>query len=201
MPARRPRQPTWSTASAVPAPFCLRNRDGQAVGGDQHHREAGLVGPEGVPGRMVETGGHHAPVDGRLDDARAVLLPQHRRSFRIAPCLLTQEAAILDHMLRLVSRENAEVQRLERPVADAADAGRERNLVRAGRLPAKDRDHGASISLRAAASSDSRPSSSPFSLRRLNSESTSPTRGDSARPSSATSDPVISRRTSPSRSK
>src|SRR4029450_5007797 len=62
-------------------------------------------------------------------------------------------------------------------------------------------DRHSSISPRAAASSDSRPSSSPFSLRRRSSASTSPTRGDSGRPSAARSSPPISSRTSRSRSK
>ena len=51
------------------------------------------------------------------------------------------------------------------------------------------------ISSLAAASSASRPSSSPRSLRRRSSSSTSPTRGDSGRPSSARSAPVTSSRT------
>ena len=54
------------------------------------------------------------------------------------------------------------------------------------------RSHGASISSRAAASSDSRPSSSPFSFRRRSSARISPTRGDSPRPSSASSAPPMS---------
>ena len=61
--------------------------------------------------------------------------------------------------------------------------------------------HPASTSSRAAASSDSRPSSSPFSLRRRSSARISPTRGDSPGPSSATSAPVISSRIPARRSK
>ncbi len=57
------------------------------------------------------------------------------------------------------------------------------------------------ISSRAASSSDSRPSSSPLSFRRRSSASTSPTRGDSARPSLASSAPPISICTSRSRVK
>ena len=116
----------------------------------------------------------------------------------VDPRSIREAAAVLDHASRVVGGEDAEVQRLVRALADAADARRERDLVRAGRLPA---DHAASISSRAAASSDSRPSSSPFSLRRRSSASTSPTCGDSPRPSSARSAPVISSRTSRSRSK
>ena len=59
----------------------------------------------------------------------------------------------------------------------------------------------AARSSRATASSDSRPSTSPFSLRRRTSASTSPTRGDSPRPSAARSAPPISSVTSRKRVK
>src|SRR5207247_10775992 len=59
----------------------------------------------------------------------------------------------------------------------------------------------AETSSRAAASSESRPSSSPLSFRRRSSASTSPTLGDSASPSSASSAPPISSSTPRSRVK
>src|SRR2546422_180083 len=114
----------------------------------------------------------------------------------------TEAAPVLVYALDIVSRPPAEIQRLEWSFAHASEPGREDDLVPPGHFPAKDLDaHVRSTSSRAAASSDSRPSSSPSNLRRRSSARISPTRGDSPRPSAATSAPVIASRIPDSRSK
>ena len=126
-----------------------------------------------------------------MDDGRVNLVVEREPRW-VGVDLGACTAAVLVDAVDVVPRLAAEVQRLVRPVADSAGAGREDDLVRPGRVPA---DHPL-MSSRAASSSDSRPSSSPFSFRRRSSASTSPTRGDSLSPSAARSLPVTSSRMS-----
>src|SRR5512133_3985999 len=149
------------------------------------------VRPEAVPALAARAG------LGPQDVCRVVLVV-HRQRVRVGANLCTEAPAVLVHPFGLVGSRAAEVERREGALAHPAFACREDDLVRTGRvLPG---DHWAISSL-AAASSESRPSSSPFSFRRRSSDSTSPTRGDSSSPSSARSAPLTSRRTSRNRSK
>ena len=113
-------------------------------------------------------GRHPGPLATRLrsvDDRRVrleadrELRPGPRRSPR------TGAAGSRRHARDVVARLAAEIEGLERAHADTAASSREDDLA-AGRIPAEDRNrHDCSTSSRAAASSDSLPSSSPFSFR------------------------------------
>ena len=137
-------------------------------------------------------GAPREPASARLTTVECVWKPSVRFSL-VRADLGAQAAVVLVDALDVVARPAPEVQRLERPFADAAGARREDDVVRARNLPAEQRNaHDCSTSSRAASSSDSRPASSPFSLRRRTSARISPTRGDSPSPSRARSAPSIS---------
>ena len=172
IPPSRPRQPACRTASAGVPPFARAS----AIG-----RQSAASASSGSPRSSVQSPSPRSPREpacGAQDVGRVVLVV-HAQRVGVGADLGAETPAVLVHPLGLVAGRAAEVERRERALADAAFARREDDLVRAGCvLPA---DHWA-ISSRAAASSESRPSSSPFSFRRRSSESTSPTRGDSASP-------------------
>ena len=153
-----------------------------AVGAEREHRHIRLVGPEAVARDAARA---------RLCsvDDRRVRLEADREPLLVRADLCAQAPPVLVHVRDVVARLAAEVEGLERALADAAAPGREDDLA-AGRIPAEGRNrHDCSTNSRAAASSDSFPSSSPFSFRRRSSPRISPTRGDSPRPSSAMSAP------------
>src|SRR5215211_5700352 len=169
--------------------------DGKAIRGQKPESPAWLLGPE--PVSLLEVGaGRHDAAAVRLEDARAVHLPRHRRLFRVGADGLAQDAPVLHHPLRLVVREDAEVQGFEVAFAHPSLTGREGCEVRVAEILLEELHAGpagAAMSSFAASISDSRPSSSPFSFRRSSSSRIAPTRGDSCRPSSARSSPEISR--------
>ena len=174
----------------------VRASEGQehAVGPEREHRDARLIGPEAVT---------RDPSRARLRsvDDRRVRLEADRELLLVRADLRAQAPPVLVDVRDVVARLAAEIEGLERAHADAAASSREDDLA-AGGIPAEDRNrHDCSTSSRAAASSDSFPSSSPFSFRRRSSPRISPTRGDSPRPSSAMSAPVTSRRVPRRRSK
>ena len=70
--------------------------------------------------------GRHRP----RTTSRAVLLPRHRGRGPGRRRRLREAAAVLDHALRVVVGQEAEVQRAVRPFADAAEPGREGDAVR-----------------------------------------------------------------------
>ncbi len=170
-----------------------RQRHQHAVGAEREHRDARLVRPDRVSRDTPRAG------FGPVDDGR-MRLEAERERLLVRVHLRAQSAPVLVDALHLVAGAPPEVQRLERPFADAPDPGRENDVVRPVDLPAEER-HAHPISSRAASSSDSRPSSSPFSFLRRSSPRISPTRGDSPRPRPARSAPEMSRRTPRSRSK
>src|SRR5205085_10279974 len=96
---------------------------------------------------------------GAMHERRVNLVVQ-REPRRVGADLGTRKPAVLVDAIDVVARLSAEVERRVRALADAADARREDNLVRPRRVPA---NH-PRMSSRAASSSDSRPSSSPFSF-------------------------------------
>src|SRR5215203_4544180 len=132
-----------------------RHRHQHAVGAESEHRDPRLVRPDRISRDTAQAG------FGSVDDGRMRLETEGQRLL-IGIHFRAQSAAVLIDALHLVTRTTPQVQRLERPLADAPDAGREDHVVGPVDLPAEKR-HAHPISSRAASSSDSRPSSSPFS--------------------------------------
>src|SRR5207248_2861667 len=118
-----------------------RDRDRYAVGGDEEHRAAALVAPQAVAVVVHGAGCDDSPRLGARD-RRAVPLPRHRGAVRVGADRLAQAPAVLDHARGIVLRTDPEVEGPERALADAAGAGRERDAVRAGRVPADQLDAG-----------------------------------------------------------
>src|SRR5918996_3737438 len=81
-----------------------------------------------VPLHGADAGGAQRAL-GRLRDVGAVPLPGHRGGGGVRLRRRAQTAAVLDHAPGLVGGEDAEVERLERPVADAAQPGGEGDAV------------------------------------------------------------------------
>ena len=88
--------------------------DQGAVGAEREHRDPGLVRPEAVPGGASGAG------LGAIDD-RGVGLEAERQALFVGADLRTEAAAVLVDALDVVAGPAPEVQRLERPFADAAD--------------------------------------------------------------------------------
>ena len=180
----------WSSVLA-------REDDGEAVRGEEAERAAGPLGPEAVALLEVGAGGDDsAPV--RLEDARAVDLPGHRRRLGVGSDGVGEDAAVLDDPAGLVVGEDAEVQGFEVALAHAPLPRRECGEICVADVVLEEPHAGpagAAMSSFAASISDSRPSSSPFNFRRRSSSRMAPTRGDSCRPSRARSSPEISRPT------
>src|SRR3954471_3135615 len=168
--------------------------DGEAVCREEAEGARRFLRSEAVP--LLEVGAGRDDTSAvRLEDARPVDLPGHRRGLRVGAHSLAQNASVLDDSVRLVIREDAEVQRLEVALAHASLACREGGEVLVAEV-GLEKLHpcsaGVAMSAFAASISDSRPSSSPLSFRRRSSSRIAPTRGDSCRPSSARSSPEIS---------
>src|SRR4051794_2830556 len=106
-----------------------RDGDGSAVRRELQHRERALVRPEAVA-RLAAAPRHRAV------DLRPVLLPVQRQPRLVGADRGAQSTPVLLDALRIVGGEAAEVERRERPLADAALPRRERHLVRARRVPA-----------------------------------------------------------------
>ena len=179
------------------SPIPAGEDDGEAVRREEAHGTPRLLRPEPVSLLEVGAGRDDTPAV-RLEDARPVDLPGHRRGLRVGADGFAQNAPVLDDSARLVVREDAEVQRLEIALAHASLACREGGEVPVAEVRLEELhacSAGVAMSAFAASISDSRPSSSPFTFRRRSSSRIAPTRGDSCRPSSARSSPEISRPT------
>src|SRR3954471_14472602 len=161
-------------------------RDRHAVCRQGEKRQIALVSPESV-GLVFAS-----PSCLRREHGGRVHLVVQREPSGVRADICARPAAVLVDPLDVVACLASQVERRVWAFADASGAGREGDLVGARSFPADQ----LSISSRAASSSDSRPSSSPFSLRRRSSARISPTRGDSPRPRLARSLPVTSSRTS-----
>ena len=151
IPPRRPRQPAWRIAIAGSPCRCARSRSA----GSRPSGAASRGPARRSTGRRMVV---HGP--GRDDAARlgsrhrgAVTLPRHGGAVRIGADRLAQAAPVLDHARGVVVGADAEVERGERALAHAAQPRRERDAVRAGRLPARsDRDRPRLAPSRAASS-------------------------------------------------
>src|SRR6478735_4572660 len=75
----------------------------------------------------------------RTPDGRPVYLAAEAQEVWLGLHLGAEPRAVLCDVPGLVRRQLAEVERVEGRPADAADAGRERSQVRAGRVPANQR--------------------------------------------------------------
>ena len=106
-----------------------RNR--QAVGREDEERLPRRVAPDAVSGL--------AAVPGTPDD-RSVHLPAVAELLGIRADLGAEPQAILYNMLRVVFGQTPEVERVERRLTDAAGPRREGRGVRAGGVPADERE-------------------------------------------------------------
>ena len=118
---------------------CERDRD--AVRREQQHRAARLVAPQPVA-VVVHGAGRDDAARLCARDRRSVPLPGHRRSVRIGADGVAETDPVLDDARRIVLGEDAEVERLERALAHAADPRRERDAVRPRGVPLDDFDVG-----------------------------------------------------------
>jgi hypothetical protein len=106
-----------------------RNR--QAVGREDEERLPRRVAPDAVSGL--------AAVPGTPDD-RSVHLPAVAELLGIRADLGAETQAILRNVLGVVVGQSAEVERVERRLADAAGPRREGRSVRPGRVPVDERE-------------------------------------------------------------
>src|SRR6266545_326572 len=147
-----------------------RQRDRHAVGAHREDGQVGLVRPEAVAGLAPRTG----PC---TMHKRRVQLVVEREPLRVCTDLCARAPAVLVDALDVVARLAAEIQRRVRPYADAADARREDDLVRARRLPAQVRHASRSFARSSSHSLRFRPGSSTTSSR--SSDRTLPSSGPS----------------------
>jgi hypothetical protein len=147
-----------------------RECDRQAVGAHREDREVALLGPEPVAALAART-------RERAMDERRVELVVQREPLGIGADLRARTTPVLVDTVDVVAGATAEVQRCERPVAHAADARREHDLVRAWHVPAEIRHTSCSLAR----------SSSHSLLFRLGSSTTSSSSRDSTVPSSGPS--------------
>src|SRR6266571_143159 len=117
-------------------PVLARKRDRETVGRQLQHRDTGLIGPEPVALATALAG--FGAVDGG-----GVYLAVHRQPRDLRAGRLAEPAPVFLDLRGLVVSQEAEVERVEGAFADATEARRKGDRIRARRVPGKKRDaHG-----------------------------------------------------------
>ena len=125
-------------------------RDRQAVGGHREHRQVGSSVHRPSPGSAARAG------SARWTTCEWIWRFRASRS-SVGADLGAEPPAVLVHALDVVAAQPAEVERLVRALADAADAGREDDLVRARAAPSGSSRHAPAPPRRAATRGCSAP--------------------------------------------
>ena len=121
-----------------------RDRDREAVRGDERHRLSRPLAPEAVA--LVEHGALENPLRLGLGHGAPVHLPGHRRRAGIRADGFAEPTPVLDDPLRIVLREDAEVERLEGAFAHSPEPRREHDPVGLGSPVPLEQLHAASTS-------------------------------------------------------